>query len=515
VIAVSIPGQDFRSINLPGISRQFPAVSGNIPVHGIPSLIKYELENTVHVGEEVARGVEADDPAIARGLRQYLIDRSPVQIPAGDGRMVRCDEAAMVFLTRILTAALRQYPRAELVMALPQNASPQYADVLHQIARSAGTHSCEIVGEYRAALTGYGVSPHSAGPSLVLSFGETGFDAAAMILEETGDETNPEDVRILARATSSVNCRMLDNWIVQDLLEKFRLLESDPRALRLEPQLRYEATRLREYLPFTVQQELQLTDPVSKKTFTTRYTADDLSRIIAEHGVIPALLECIDRVISGLRIRSGDGNQIGIVLLLGEGCLLPQVREAVTSRFPKSRVYADLPVDAIARGASAFRPPTGRQNRIVSSYALRYWDPTLQEHHYRFLVHSGSQYPSAGQVARIVISAAYDGQTYLGIPIYELGGKGAETMGGIELVSDIGGGMHLAGPAKDADSQGQAVYANERTPTLLVANPPARKGEPRFECTFTIDAERNLCLSARDLVTGVLVKLNVPVHRLN
>ena len=84
----------------------------------------------------------------------------------------------------------------------------------------------------------------------------------------------------------------------------------------------------------------------------------------------------------------------------------------------------------------------------------------------------------------------------------------------IELVSDTGGGVRLAGPAQDADTAGQIVLANERSPTLIVATPPARKGEPRFECTFTIDPERNLCLSARDLVTGTLVKLNAPVHRL-
>jgi hypothetical protein len=129
-------------------------------------------------------------------------------------------------------------------------------------------------------------------------------------------------------------------------------------------------------------------------------------------------------------------------------------------------------------------------------------------------VHSGTRYPSAGQVARIVISAAYDGQTLLGIPLYEIGGTAGRGTPQIELVSDTGGGVRLAGPAQDTESPGQVRHANERSPTLLVATPPARKGEPRFECTFTIDPDRNLCLSARDLVTGTLVKVNAPVHRL-
>jgi hypothetical protein len=139
-----------------------------------------------------------------------------------------------------------------------------------------------------------------------------------------------------------------------------------------------------------------------------------------------------------------------------------------------------------------------------------------QEHHYRYLVHSGARYPSAGQVARIIISAAYDGQTHLGIPLCRMGHEDGDAghTPAIELVSERGGGVRLAGPVQDADAHRQAVPANERAPTLLVANPPARKGEPRFECTFTVDAERNLCLSARDLVTGKYIKQNEPVHRL-
>jgi hypothetical protein len=74
-------------------------------------------------------------------------------------------------------------------------------------------------------------------------------------------------------------------------------------------------------------------------------------------------------------------------------------------------------MDAIARGAAGYAAPAPAQDRIACSYALRYWDSATQEHHYRFLVHSGTRYPSAGQVARVVISAAYAGQTHLGIPL--------------------------------------------------------------------------------------------------
>jgi hypothetical protein len=158
--------------------------------------------------------------------------------------------------------------------------------------------------------------------------------------------------------------------------------------------------------------------------------------------------------------------------------------------------------------------PEKAPDRIGRTYALRYWDQAAKEHRYRYIVHAGTRYPSTGQVARVVISAAYDGQAHLGIPLFEIGDCGAGGGPSIALVSASGGGVRIAGPEKDAGGGGLVVHANERSPTLLAANPPARKGEPRFECTFTIDAERILCVSARDLLTGTLVKVNAPVHRL-
>jgi molecular chaperone DnaK len=516
VVAASGPGRDTCTLEFPGISREFPVPPGTLPVHTVPTLVEYRDGKPERLGEEALRGGTADTPSTARWLRRSLCDRSPVQVPAGDGRMVRYDEAISDLLLPLLSQALREYPGAALTIALPPEAPAGYGELLQRVARSAGVPSCSMVSEYSAALAGYGYSPADGEPVVLLTFTET--DLAVDVLARdrlsgTG-AGGGSGLRVLARATGPVSCRAIDGWIVQDLLLKFRLLESDPRAFRLLPQLRYEAARLREHVPVTGEKEVRLTDPVPGKTFTAFYTTADLARVLADHEVIPALQDCIGRALSAMRMRGGDAGQVRSVLLLGAGCALPAVQEAVRSRFAGAVVYAGHPLDAVARGAAEYADPAPAHDRITCSYALRYWDPTVQEHHYRFLVHSGTRYPSAGQVARIVISAAYDGQTLLGIPLYEIGGTegGAGTQ--IELVSDTGGGVRLAGPAQDADSRGQVVHANERSPTLLVATPPARKGEPRFECTFTIDPDRNLCLSARDLVTGTLQKVNTPVHRM-
>lgn len=515
VIAVVCPGRDSCTLEFPGISREFPASPGNLPVHFVPSFVEYRDGRAVRVGEEVLSGGTSDSPGTARWLRRYLCDRSPVQVPAGNGRMVRYDEAAADFLIPILSHTLGQYPGAPLIFTLPPDAPPEYGEFLQRIARTAGAASCSMVSEYDAVLAGYGCIPPPGEPFVVITFFETDPEVIILVRDGVPGRTTGEGgLRVLSQATGTAGCRVLDTWITQDLLVKFRLLENDPRAVRIMPQLRYEAARLREHLALVGGMEVRLTDAVSGKILTALCTTADLDRILADHEVIPSLQECTGRALSGMRTRDGDESRIRSVFLLGAGCSLPAVQDAIRSRFPGAAVYADHPLDAVARGAAAYTAPAPAQDRITCSYALRYWDPAVQEHHYRFLVHSGTRYPSAGQVARIVISAAYDGQTLLGIPLYEIGGTAGRGVPQIELVSDTGGGVRFAGPAQDAESPGQVMHANERSPTLLVATPPARKGEPRFECTFTIDPDRNLCLSARDLVTGTLVKVNAPVHRL-
>ncbi len=144
-----------------------------------------------------------------------------------------------------------------------------------------------------------------------------------------------------------------------------------------------------------------------------------------------------------------------------------------------------------------------------------YWDQDSLSHGYRILVRAGTPYPSAGQVARLVISAAYDGQTHLGIPVYELARDPDQVPGGtLELVADTGGGLRCADAVTGITHRADPVWVNERTPTYLVATPPATKGEPRFELTFSIDGSKQLLVTARDVLTGRLIRQDCPLFRM-
>jgi molecular chaperone DnaK (HSP70) len=252
----------------------------------------------------------------------------------------------------------------------------------------------------------------------------------------------------------------------------------------------------------------------SGTTRQLQVSREDIRRVITEHGFAITLDRLTGRAETAARSRGCGSEPPVAVLLVGRGCAVSAVQDCIRERFTGIPVLGDRPLDAIARGAALSVPAGNRPDRITNNYALRYWDAGAREHRYRFLVHSGARYPSAGQVARITISAAYDGQTRLGIPLYEVNSAPGSNAPALELVSDPAGGMRLAGPAEDTGEASRPVLVNGKDPTLLVADPPALKGEPRFELTFTLDRKKQLCVTARDLMTGALVKRDAPVHQL-
>ncbi|WP_321504858.1 rod shape-determining protein [uncultured Methanoregula sp.] len=507
VIVMDDPGRDYPSVELPGISRAVPGIAPGSIVHIVPSLIWYKGDGAARIGDEVLTGGGEELPSTACNLRSYLFGNSPVQVPAGNDRMVRYADAAGEFLKGVLSRAVTLCPDgAELVFTLPADAPAEYPAWLDQIGRAAGARSCSWVNEFMAAATGYGISPAAGEPFLVFSFTTTDITATAAVSDEHG-------VKIAGQASVSTGCQAVDGWIVQDLLARFRILMSEPRAERIKSQVLREAQRARELIPQTGLAGITVTDPVQGRTYTARYGTVDIARVLEEHGLVLTVQQVLDRLLSALRVKGMDERRICAVLLTGPGCTLPGIADYIRDRFPGVPVHDNHLLDAVSRGAAGTTAPARAPDRITGSYALRYWDPAAKEHHYRFLVHSGARFPSNGQVARITISAAYDGQTHLGIPLCGIAGSG-EGSCGIELVSDRAGGVHVAGPGEDAGAQARVVPLYEQNPVLLVADPPAKKGEPRFECTFTIDRERYLCLSARDLVTGTLQKLNAPVFRL-
>ena len=517
-LVIGIIGQDgggFRTLAFPGWSQEMPGTGAGGQIHTVPVLIHYDQDGNWTIGDEVMRAGDSNHLRTARWIRKYLLEESPVRIPTGMDRRITFRDAATDFLATVLARATQECPGcSSVVFAIPPDVPEWYTGWLGDLAHAAGISSWHTLTEPAAIIAGYGLATEAGQVYLIIRWDETDFSVSVVLSEEASDHGPAGGLRVIGTACDDTGHKAVDAWIVHDVLSRNHMNYMSAKAQRIYDGITGRIGELYGQLAAADEAMIGIEDPLSGTTVPVRVSRDDVDRILMEHGFPSVLDRTIGRAQVAASSRGCKEQQPVAVLMTGRGCVIPAVRDFIKKQFAGVPVLSDRPVDAVARGAALLLPPANQPDRIKNDYALRYWDPKSREHRYRFLVRSGARYPSAGQVARITISAAYDGQTRLGIPLYEISTSPDAHAPALELVSDTAGGIRLAGPPEDAGTESRPLFANERTPTLLAAEPPALKGEPRFELTFTLDREKQLRVTARDLVTGSLTKKDAPVHRL-
>jgi molecular chaperone DnaK (HSP70) len=201
--------------------------------------------------------------------------------------------------------------------------------------------------------------------------------------------------------------------------------------------------------------------------------------------------------------------------MVGGSSLIPSVQQTVQRLFGRERVLLKRPLDAVARGAAAFCAGIDFYDHIQHDYAIRFLNPHKGDYEYRPIVQKGTAYPSREPVARMTVKASHDGQTELGIAIFELGERSQATeQRPVELVFDPLGAARVRHVTPEEEDRRYYFWINENTPTFLHADPPAHKGEARFEVEFNVDGNKRLLISARDLKTKRLTHRDFPVVKL-
>src|SRR5262249_13456580 len=147
------------------------------------------------------------------------------------------------------------------------------------------------------------------------------------------------------------------------------------------------------------------------------------------HGAFTQIDQTIRRALNAARDRGYDEDSVKAVLMVGGSSLIPSVQQTVQRIFGRERVMLKRPLDAVARGAAAFVAAVDFYDQIQHDYAFRYVDPKKGDYEYRPIVARGTAYPTTEPLARMTIKASHDGQTHLGIAIFELGERRATTRG--------------------------------------------------------------------------------------
>ncbi len=486
------------------------------PVSVIPSLIHYAPDKRRWLGKQVLAHNLYDSERTVRWMKRYIARRSPIKLRL-NGREVSYQEAGRDFLSGILTAAAADIDLAneEVAFTAPVEAFEHYENWLREVAEAAGMIRFRLIDEPSAAALGYGAHIQPGDAYLIFDFGGGTLDVAVVLMEEDPGQVSGRRCRVLGKAGADIGGATIDGWLFQEFLRQNQRTDADEDIRPVSRKLLTECERAKELLSFQDEVSLRLPLPGGGPELQGVFTRQLLETVFDAHGAFTQVDQTIRRALNAARDRGYEEDAIKAVLLVGGSSLIPSVQQTVQRIFGRERVRLRRPLDAVARGAAAFVAGIDFYDHIQHDYAFRYVNPAKGDYEYRPIVRRGTSYPTTEPVARITVKASHDGQTHLGIAIFELG-EHQRPGGGppVELVFDPQGAARVRQVSPEEEDRQYYFWINENNPTFLLAEPSAVKGEPRFEVEFGIDANKRLLLTARDLKTKRLTYRNHPVVQL-
>lgn len=491
------------------------------PISMVPSLIHYAPDRRRWIGNQVLERNLYESPRTFRWMKRYIAHRSPIKrrLEGYEAPLSNFD-AGQDFLSSVLlfAAAELAIEEEEIALTVPVEAFEHYEDWLTRVAEAAGMPRFRLIDEPSAAALGYGAHIQPGDVYLIFDFGGGTLHASMVLVEKDEREAGrpAERCRVLGKAGSDVGGMTLDQWLFQEVLRQNDRSDDDEEVRALSRALLVACEKAKERLSFHDRAEISVADPRSGTSLAAEFTRGAFEDLLDRHDAFTTIDRTIRRALNDARERGYAEEHIKAVLMVGGSSQIPAIQRTLRRIFGRERVMLDRPLDAVARGAAAFAAGVDFYDHIQHDYAIRYVNRDEGRYDYQRIVERGTPYPTGEPVARMTVKAAYDEQPRLGIAIYEIGtgrrrrGEGQP----MELVFDPSGAARISSVEAGDEERRTYFWMNESTPTFLRADPPAKQGEPRFEVSFSIDGNKRLLITARDLASGRLIYRDYPVVKL-
>ncbi len=489
----------------------------------IPSLIHYATDNRTWIGSQVIQRGLRQSPRTFRWMKRYISHRSPSKVRL-DGREITPYTAGQDFLSSVLVFAAQEtgFRDEEVALSVPVEAFEHYENWLASVAENAGMPRFRLIDEPSAAALGYGAHIQPGNVYLLFDFGGGTMHAAVVLIEAeesgsggTGALAGGRRCRVLGKAGRDIGGTTIDQWIFQEVLRQNHRSDSDEDVRRISTALLVECERVKEKLSFDEQADLSIVNPETGAVLAADFTRAGFEKLLDDHDLFMDINQTIRAAINAATERGYDESSIQSALMVGGSSQIPSVQRTMRQIFGRERVKFNRPLDAVARGAASFVAGMDFFDHIQHDYAIRYVNPEKGKYDYRTIIERGTAYPTREPVTRLQIKASYDEQKHLGIAIYELSEKRQKPSGQpVELVFDPSGAARITRLTPDEQEKRAMFWMNEHNQTFLTAEPPARRGEARFEVEFSVDENKRLTITARDVVTGRLTHKDYPVVKL-
>lgn len=502
-------------VNLPDLATVEPLTQ--TPVIMSCVCIMDAAARLVLVGQEaMTYNWDGQATGFARGFKRYLGSESERPMAKVDRRTFTAREVATFYFRELLLRLEEQSGEtlSDLTIPTPSGFFEHYRAELQSIVadlrrpplwrrwwnrlrRRPSGITLRTLDEPVAAALGYGVDLDRDATVVAFDFGAGSLEAAAVRIQ-AGTTLVSGRAEVLAKQGLARGGDDVDRWIAEMYL---------PKGLRDWPALgvavAWEAERVK-----------LLASAGGEGTFTFQSQAygtldlPRLSALLAERGLHEEISALLQRLVDELRgshgIAAGDVDE---VILEGGSTLLPGVRAIVGDVFGREKVREWLPFESVARGACIFAAGTPVDDFIYHDYALQVRREG-GDVEYELLIPAGTHYPTPPDFATRYYAAGHDGQRDLNLFVCEVGRVAGQP---VNWDSRSNGGLYFA-PRTEGE-RAFCLCLNEADPALPL-NPPGHGTAPRLRVTYSVNANRWLCISVHDLQRKTDLRVGHPVVRL-
>lgn len=489
---------------------------GGEQISVVPSVIHYAENGQRWIGNQVLEKNLYHSPRTFRWMKRYISNRSPLKVRV-DGREISPQEAGRDFLSSVLLFAAAELKATdeEIALTVPVEAFEHYETWLTSVAETAGMPRFRLIDEPSAAALGYGAHIQPGDVYLIFDFGGGTLHAAVVLIEAQPTAQSGQHCRVLGKAGADFGGMVIDQWLFEAVLAEHGRSDDDEDIRQVSNLLLAECERAKQRLSFYERADVSVVHPTTGMALVSEFTRERFEKLLDQREAFTTIDRTIRRALNDARERGYSEDNIKSVLMVGGGSQIPAVQQTLRRIFGQERVMLNRPLDAVARGGAAFVAGMDFYDHIQHNYGLRHLNRKKGAYDYSMVVPRGTPYPTPEPVVRVTIKASYDGQTQLGMAIYEIGETRGKLGGGaMELVFDPSGAARLSEVTANEDERRSYFWMNEGNPTFLVADPPGAVGEARFDVSFSVDGNKRLLVSARDIQTGKIIYRDYPVIKL-
>lgn len=504
-----------HAVNLPELATVEPL--SQTPVILSCVCVMDDRARSVLVGQEaMTYNWDGRATGFARGFKRWLGTESQRPMARVGATTFTARDVATLYLRELLARLEARWgePVTDLTIPTPSGFYEPYRAELGAILARVRTASLwrrlwdrvrrrpsgitlRTLDEPVASALGYGIDLGRDVTLLAFDFG-AGSMEAAVVRVEGGATLASGRATVLAKQGMQLGGDDVDRWIGESFL---------PEGLRDWPEMAVGVAWEAERVKLLASAGSEGTFSFQSRSYGT-LDIEGLRDLLGRHGLYRELRGQLDRLLAELREAHGlDTADVDEVILEGGSTLLPGVRDLIGEMLGRDKVRDWLPFESVARGACIYAAGVPVDDFIYHDYALQV-KREGGDVEYELLVPAGTRYPTADDFATRHYAAGHEGQRALNLFICEVGRVAGRSVAWEERPN---GGRAFVPRTKGERSF--AICLNEADPALPL-DPPGRGDGARLRVTYSVDANRWLCITVHDLQRKEDLRVRHPVVKL-